>query len=92
MSDKPLPARVKALAMQIMDEPLSWNERADGSIVIVFCNKGKHTFAPDPQIPAAPARAEGQEAEQRIPAPDPVSDVKPKPKSKRRNHGNTKPS
>ena len=45
-----IPARVLALAKQINDEPIAWNEREDGSIVIVFCNKGKHTFEPEPVI------------------------------------------
>ena len=41
--DKP-PARVLTLAAQIGDEPLKWTEYEDGSITIVFCNKGKRTF------------------------------------------------
>ena len=45
--DKP-PARVLALAAQIEDEPLAWNEHDDGSITIVFCNKGKRTFVAEP--------------------------------------------
>ena len=39
-----IPARVLALAEQIKDKPLAWIEHADGSITIVFCNKGKRLF------------------------------------------------
>ena len=45
-----IPARVLALAKLIDDEPIDWKEREDGSIVIVFCNKGKRTFEPEPVI------------------------------------------
>ena len=77
-----IPARVQALAAQINDEPLSWNERADGSIVIVFCNKGKLTFAPDPQSSGVVSRH---------PLPRPVIEIKPKSRSnrKRQTNGNS---
>jgi hypothetical protein len=73
MADQ-IPARVAALAAQIGDEPIAWNERTDGSITIVFCNKGKHTFDPVPvgahSVPfgehVAPASVESH------PAPAPV--------------------
>jgi hypothetical protein len=39
------PARVVAIAAKIGDEPIAWSpDRADGSVTIVFCNKGKMTF------------------------------------------------
>lgn len=86
MTDKPLPANVQTRATEIGDTPLDWGERADGTLWIVFCNKGKHIYPPssgvvsDHPAPAAPARAEEQEAEQRTPAPDPVIEIKIKPK------------
>jgi len=40
----PVPARVQAIADKIGDAPLAWNEKEDGSIVIVFNTKGKQTF------------------------------------------------
>jgi hypothetical protein len=43
MSEK-IPARVLAIAEKVQDEPLAWKEHADGSVTIVFCNKGKQTF------------------------------------------------
>jgi hypothetical protein len=49
--DTPIPARVLALAKEIDDQPLAWNEREDGSVVIVFCNKGKLTFEPEKKLP-----------------------------------------
>jgi replicative superfamily II helicase len=49
--DTPIPARVLALAKEIDDKPLAWNEREDGSVVIVFCNKGKLTFEPEKKLP-----------------------------------------
>ena len=60
-----LPARVQALAEQIKDTPLAWNERADGSIVIVFSNKGKLTFDPTegasaPSAPLPPGEGKGE--------------------------------
>lgn len=77
---KTIPARVKALALQIGDEPIDWNERKDGSIVIVFCNKGKQTFLPETVLPAADNE---QEAESRTPAPDPATLKTPKRKEKK---------
>lgn len=75
-----IPARVAALAAQINDEPIAWNERADGSIVIVFNQKGKQTFLPETVLPA---KAEEREAKQRTPAPDPVTVKTPKRKEKK---------
>lgn len=40
-----VPARVQAIADKIGDVPLAWNEKEDGSIIIVFNSKGKQTFA-----------------------------------------------
>lgn len=39
-----VPARVQAIADKIGDAPLAWNEKEDGSIVIIFNSKGKQTF------------------------------------------------
>ena len=77
-----IPARVLALAAQINDEPLAWNEHADGSIVIVFSNKGKHLFTP---LPQGEGKGEGES-----PAPDPVIEIK-KSKPKRQTNGNSNP-
>lgn len=51
MPDKPgniltdkIPARVQALADQVGDQVVAWNEKEDGSVVIVFNSKGKQTF------------------------------------------------
>lgn len=63
MDDRKIPARIAALAAQVGDTPLDWKEREDGSIVIVFCNKGKKTFEPE-----KPARASAEE-------PAPVAQV-----------------
>ena len=64
-----LPARVQALAEQIKDTPLAWNERADGSIVIVFSNKGKLTFAPDPILPPPLAEEASEDVPPSLPKP-----------------------
>lgn len=40
----PIPAHVAEIAKQIADEPLSWREHENGTITIVFANKGKRTF------------------------------------------------
>jgi len=42
-------ARVLALAKEIGDEPFAWEEREDGSVLIVFTNKGKRLFEPEPK-------------------------------------------
>ena len=42
-----IPARVLAIAEKIEDSPLDWKENNDGSIVIIFQNKGKLMFMPD---------------------------------------------
>lgn len=67
---KHMPARVKALAEKIGDEPLDWSEKPDGSIVIVFCNKGKQTFMPEPEEKPRPiihTKAEAEEAVSGLP-------------------------
>lgn len=53
MSEK-IPARVLAIAEKVQDEPLAWKEHADGSVTIVFCNKGKRLFQKESEteIPA----------------------------------------
>lgn len=50
----PIPARVKALALLIGDEPIAWKEREDGSIVIVFNQKGKRVFELEEQAAILP--------------------------------------
>jgi len=39
-----VPARALALSEKIGDAPISWKEHDDGSVTIVFCNKGKQKF------------------------------------------------
>ena len=46
-----LPARIAAIATHIGDKAIAWNEREDGSVVIVFNQKGKQTFEKDYKIP-----------------------------------------
>ena len=66
-------SRVVALAEKIGDAPLSAFEREDGTIVIVFCNKGKLFFEPEPE-PAPTVRhvihtkSEAEEAVAALPA------------------------
>jgi hypothetical protein len=62
MSDEiKIPARVLALAEQIGDIPLAWNEHEDGSIVIVFNSKGKQAFEPEKK-PIIHTKADAVEA------------------------------
>jgi hypothetical protein len=46
-------ARVLALAKEIGDEPIAWVEHEDGSILIVFNQKGKRTFEKESEIEEA---------------------------------------
>ena len=74
-------SRVVALAEKIGDAPLSAFEREDGTIVIVFCNKGKLFFEPKPE-PAPTVRRvihTKSEAEEAVAAPP----ANPKRKEKR---------
>lgn len=58
-----IPARVMALAKVVEDTPIAWKEYDNGSIVIVFANKGKRIFDPVPQAgTAAPAENVAQVA------------------------------
>jgi len=51
MPETRIPARVMALAAKIGDEPIAWSvEGEDGSITIVFCNKGKMKFLAEPVV------------------------------------------
>jgi hypothetical protein len=45
-----VPPRVLALAEKFGDTPVAWKEHEDGSITIVFCNKGKQTFEKTAEI------------------------------------------
>ncbi len=93
-----IPARVAALAAWIADEPLSWREREDGSIVIVFNQRGKLTFDKDfeikthnqiltPEIPAVlPAKDDEPLVEQRTPTLETATLKKSKRKEKHDSH------
>ena len=48
MSEIKIPARVQALAEKAGGNPIAWNGKADGSIVIVFEDGRKLTFEPEP--------------------------------------------
>ena len=74
-----IPARVLALAKQINDEPIAWNERADGSIVIVFNQKGKQTFEPEKPLPR-PIIHTKEEAQAVVETLTPAHTPKPKRK------------
>lgn len=76
-----IPARVKALALQIGDEPIAWNEREDGSIVIVFNQKGKQTFEPEKTLPH-PIIHTNEEAKAVVETLTPAHTPKPKRKGK----------
>ena len=76
-----IPARVKALALQIGDEPIAWNEREDGSIVIVFNQKGKQTFEPEKALPR-PIIHTNEEAKAVVETLTPAHTPKPKRKGK----------
>lgn len=76
-----IPARVKALALQIGDEPIAWNEREDGSIVIVFNQKGKQTFEPEKPLPR-PIIHTNEEAQAVVQTLTPAHTPKPKRKGK----------
>ena len=39
-----IPDRVRAIAEQVGDTPLSWKEHEDGTITVVFNSKGKRVF------------------------------------------------
>lgn len=52
MTEDRIPARVFALAKKVGDKPLAWKEYADGSITIVFCNKGKRIFQKESEVSA----------------------------------------
>lgn len=83
-----IPARVAALAAQIGDEPIAWKEHTDGSIVIVFCNKGKRTFEKESEIdiPAVdiPAPIDDVQTEHVPSPPAPTGGLPPKPKKSRK--------
>lgn len=72
-----IPARVKALALQIGDEPIDWNEREDGSIVIVFNQKGKRIFDKVPELPR-PIIHTNEEAQAVVETLTPAHTPKPK--------------
>lgn len=76
-----IPARVLALAKQINDEPIAWNERADGSIVIVFNQKGKQTFEPEKPLPR-PIIHTNEEAQAVVETLTPAHTPRPKRKPK----------
>ena len=79
-----IPARVKALALQIGDEPIAWNEREDGSIVIVFNQKGKQTFEPEIKAETLPRHIihTNEEARAVVETLTPAHTPKPKRKGK----------
>ena len=79
-----IPARVLALAKLIDDEPIAWNEREDGSIVIVFCNKGKRTFEPEIKAETLlrPIIHTNEEAKAVVETLTPAHTPKPKRKTK----------
>lgn len=76
-----IPARVLALAKQINDEPIAWSEREDGSIVIVFNQKGKQTFEPEKPLPR-PIIHTNEEAQAVVQTLTPAHTPKPKRKGK----------
>ncbi len=77
-----IPARVKALALQIGDEPIAWNEREDGSIVIVFNQKGKQTFEPEVKAELPKIIHTNEEAKAVVETLTPAHTPKPKRKGK----------
>ena len=69
-----IPARVAAIAAHIEDIPDAWNEKEDGSVVIVFSTKGKQTFERTYQVhvqefakPIIHTKAEAEEVAQTLP-------------------------
>lgn len=74
----PIPERVKKVAELIGSDPLAWREKEDGSIVIVFSTKGKHTFPPEPAPEFKPIIHTRQEAA------EVVKTLPPKSKKKER--------
>lgn len=79
-----IPARVLALAKLIDDEPIAWSEREDGSIVIVFNQKGKQTFEPEikPEPLPRPIIHTNEEAQAVVQTLTPAHTPKPKRKTK----------
>jgi len=79
-----VPARVAAIAAQIGDEAIAWNEHEDGTVVIVFNQKGKRTFERDFEILvpnkvfAKPAIHTNEDAQEAVETLTPARAPKPK--------------